>query len=313
MPSSGSPRLPMNASQLKAHAALLIVALLYGANYLIAKRVMNDEFISPLGFVLLRILMATALFWLVSLFSIREKIERGDWLLFAVCGLTGVAANQTLFFSGLELTTPIHASLIMTTNPVLVLVFSHFILHEMITSRKIAGIIAGCTGAVVLMLTGHSSASGQASLAGDAMVFANAASYALYLVLVKRLTSKYHPLTVVKIVFTIGLVYVIPIGYNQLSQVEWSSFTPAAWWAVVYVVLGVTFLAYLLNLVALRRVNPSTVSIYIYLQPLFASILSVMVGFETLDAVKIGCGLLIFLGVFLVSDIARKRPLTAGK
>ena len=302
----------MKKNNLFAHLALLAVALIYGTNYLVAKHVMNGEYMGPLGFVAVRVIMATIMFWAVSLFTTGERIARSDLPLVLLCGLTGVAINQTMFFSGLELTTPIHASLIMTTNPVLVLIFSHFLLHEKITSRKVLGIVMGCIGAILLITFGKEIGTGENTLMGDIMVFINAMSYGLYLVLVKRLTSRYSPLTVIRYVFTAGLLFVAPVGFGQLRVVEWHTFSPSVWAAVAYVVVFVTFLAYLLNIFALRQVNPSTVSIYIYLQPLFASILSTFFGMENLTPVKLLSGLLIFTGVFLVSDYGSKRRAKAG-
>lgn len=288
-----------------AHLALLIVAMIYGGNYLIAKYVMDGAYIKPLGFVLLRVIAGTSLFWLVSLFTAREKVRNSDWLMFGLCGLTGVAANQSLFFSGLDLTTPIHASLIMTTSPMLVLFFAFLILKEPITAKKILGIVTGCTGAVILMTLGKEVVVGNDYLVGDLMIFLNASSYALYLVLVKRLISRYTPLTVIKWVFTAGLLVVLPLGAKQVAIVDWSTFTTSTWLSVAYVLIGVTFLAYLLNIFALKQVSPATVSIYIYLQPLFASTLSVIFASEELSLVKVASGALIFIGVYLVSDWRR--------
>jgi len=302
-------RVVMKQTNLLAHLALLTVALIYGTNYLVAKHVMNGNYIGPLGFVAVRVVLATAMFWIVALFTSRERIAARDLPLVVICGLTGVAVNQSMFFSGLELTTPIHASLIMTTNPVLVLIFSHFILHERITSRKIGGIILGCIGAILLITFGKEIAAGENSLVGDIMVFINAMSYGLYLVLVKRLTSRYSPLTVIRYVFAAGMLFVIPVGIGQVREVSWDTFTPTVWAAVVYVVVCVTFMAYLLNVYALKQVNPSTVSIYIYLQPLFASVLSTFVSSEALTPVKVISALLIFAGVFLVSDYRGNRLL----
>lgn len=284
-----------------AHIALLFVALFYGGNYLIAKHVMNNSFIQPLGFVLLRVVVATGLFWLLALAIQPERIRRKDIPLFVLCGLTGVCINQTFFFSGLELTTPIHASLIMTITPLLVLLFSRLLIAEKVTIFKVTGVIIGCTGAVLLMTRGVDVHSGDGHLAGDALVLINATSYALYLVLVKRLTRKYRPLTVIRWVFSFGLIFVLPIGFHQLSVVEWHTFTTHAWLAVAYVLICVSFLAYLFNVFALRHVNPSTVSIYIYLQPLFAALLSVVFEMEVLTWIKVLAGVLIFIGVALVS------------
>jgi len=290
------------SSRVLAHLALFTVALFYAGNYLVAKLVMNDDFVGPLGFVLLRVSFATTLFWVISLFLRHERIERRDWWLFAICGLTGVAANQSFFLSGLELTTPAHASLIMTVSPILVLIFSYLILKDKITSRKIGGILLGCAGAIVLMTFGKEVAGSPDYLAGDIMVMLNATSYALYLVLVKQLTAKYMPLTVIKYVFSFGLLYVLPLGFRQVAEIEWHTFTSGTWMSVMYVLICVTFLAYLLNIYALRKVKPAIVGFYIYLQPFLATILSVMFDMEELSFAKVFSGILIFVGVYLVSD-----------
>jgi drug/metabolite transporter (DMT)-like permease len=299
------------STRLLAHLALFVVALFYAGNYLIAKMVMNDNFVGPLGFVLLRVSFATTLFWMISLFLRQERIERRDWTLFAICGLTGVAANQSLFMSGLELTTPAHASLIMTVSPILVLLFSYLILKDRITSRKIGGILLGCAGAVVLMTFGKEVVGSPDYLAGDIMVLLNATSYALYLVLVKQLTDKYMPLTVIKYVFAFGLLYVLPLGFMQVAAIEWYTFSTSTWLSVMYVLIFVTFLAYLLNIYALRKVKAATVGFYIYLQPLLATMLSVMFDMEELSFAKVFSGILIFIGVYLVSDFKIIAPLSA--
>jgi drug/metabolite transporter (DMT)-like permease len=217
-----------------------------------------------------------------------------------------------LFFSGLELTTPVHASLILTTSPILVLLFSNLMLKTPVTWRKVVGIATGFAGALALVGLGKQMGAGENILVGDLFILGNATAYALYLVLVKKLINKYPPLTVMKWVFTTGLIFVIPFGFGQLGEIEWSRFTAYTWGAVLYVIICVTFLAYLLNIYALQRVAPATVGFYIYLQPLLAAFMSAMVGMESIDAVKVISGVLIFLGVFLVSDIPLKPRKTAA-
>ena len=290
-----------------AHLALFTVAAFYAGNYLVAKSIMNDDFVGPLGFVLLRVSVATAMFWLLSLIVGIHPIERKDIGRFILCGLTGATANQSLFFMGLERTTPIHASLILTISPILVFIFSYLILHERITMRKIVGLTLGFAGAVVLVSFGKEVTGSPDYILGDAMVFLNATSYALYLVLVKRLINKYPPLTVIKWVFLFGLIFMVPLGLGEVTEIEWHTFTPNTWLGVAYVIICVTFLAYLLNIYALNRVTPSTVGFYIYLQPLLAAMLSVWVGMESLNPAKFMAGILIFSGVFLVSEI-KLRP-----
>ena len=289
-------------STIKAHLALFAVALIYGANYTIAKSVLDDGYIKPLGFILLRIATGILLFALVHRIFIRESIKRKDLPLLVLCGLFGAAINQMFFFMGLEKTTPINASLIMTTTPILVLLISSVMLKERITSRKILGILVGAIGAIILILYGQQINFNRNGMVGDFMIMINATSYAIYLVLVKYLMKKYHPITVVMWVFVFGAIFAIPFGIGQFNEIEWSSFTSWIWIAVAYVLIFTTFFAYLLNAYALKTVQASTVSIYIYLQPLLATLIAVLVSSDQLVPLKAVSGLLIFIGVYLVSS-----------
>ncbi|MCB9037230.1 MAG: EamA family transporter [Lewinellaceae bacterium] len=290
----------------KAHIALFLVALIYGANYTIAKVVM-DGYLSPLPFILLRAGSGAGLFWLFHQALVRERVERADFGRLALCGLFGVALNQMLFFTGLNWTTPINASLIMTTTPVLVLLASSILIGERITGRKLLGIALGAAGAILLIAYGERFSFGRQGFWGDLLVFLNACAFGIYLVLVKKLMAKYHPVTVVKWVFAFGLIFVLPFGGPGFLEVEWAQFTPAIWLAVAYVLLCTTFLAYLFNAYALSVVNPSVVSIYIYLQPLLATLIALAFGRDQLTAVKLLAALLIFSGVYLVSGLRWQR------
>ena len=290
----------LNNQNLKAHLALLGANVIYGVNYSIAKDVM-PEYIQPFGFIFCRVLGALILFWLFQLVVKTDKIERKDFLRLFVCGVFGVASNQLMFFYGLNLTTPINAAIIMTCNPILVLVFSAFLIKERITPYKVLGIFLGLAGAAGLILNKASLSIDSSNFIGDLFIFLNATSYAIYLVTVKPLMSKYSPLTVIKWVFLFGFLIVIPFGFTEFQSINWSSFNPSIWGAFVFVVVGTTFLAYLFNIYGLKRLNPSVVSTYIYSQPLIASLVALMMQKDDLDMVKIVSACFIFAGVYLVS------------
>lgn len=297
----------MSPQYWRAHLALFAVALIYGGNYIIAKEVMDEGYVMPLAFIFLRVSTATILFWIFHTVYVRERIQsKADWLRLAICGLFGVALNQMFFFSGLKLTYPINASLIMTTTPVLVLVVSALLIGERITPAKLIGIVLGGSGAILLIAFGRSLQFSADSFRGDLFVFLNASCYGIYLVLVKPLMKRYNAITVVKWNFTFGLLFVAPFGIPELSASNFSAFPVTVWLSVAYVLIFTTFFAYLFNAYALRVVNPSVVSIYIYLQPLLAAALSLMVGLEKLTPNKWLAGILIFTGVFLVSY--KKNP-----
>lgn len=289
-----------------AHLALTAVALIYGINYIVAKDVMAG-YLEPRGFILLRAIGAASLFWLFHRKAKSVRIERADWLRLAAAGFFGVAGNQILFFEGLNLTTPINASIIMTTNPIIVMVLSALILSERLTLAKIAGIILGAFGAIWLI-----SGRGEVDLLdsntsiGNLFVFLNATSYGIYLIVVKPLMAKYPPIQVIKWVFTFGLLYVLPIGGDQLVNAPWESWTTVISLEAGFVVLFTTFFAYLLNVYALKTVSSTTVSAYIYLQPLFASLFALSLGMDELSLRELGAAALIFIGVYL-ANFYRKR------
>ena len=285
---------------LTAHISLLIANLIYALNFTIAKDVMPN-FILPSAFILLRVIGALFLFSFSYFIFFFQKIEFKDILRFAICGLFGVAINQLFFFEGLNLTTPINAAIVMTTNPILVMLLSFIIVKEAISFRKILGITLGFVGASTLILSDGAIDLSSNNSAGNLFVFINATSYGLYLVIVKPLLNKYHPLTVLFYVFAFGLLFVLPFGYDDLTIVKWGTIPVNIYLEIIFVVICTTFIAYLLNSSALKTLTASTVSIYIYLQPILASLFAIFLGADFLDEKKIIASVLIFSGVYLVS------------
>ena len=283
-----------------AHAALLLVNLLYGINFLVAKEVM-PAYIGPSAFILLRVTGALFLFVLFYFSLSRERIQKSDLPRFVLCAITGVAANQLLFYEGLNHTTPINAAVIFTSNPILTLLVSALILRERLTPRKITGIVVGAGGAIALIVLSRGGVSFDAQTRlGNLYIILNALSYAVYLVLAKPLMKKYKPLTVITVNFCMGWFFVAPFGYNQFTHIHWETFTPFVWGALLFTVLGVTFIAYLFSIFALQRLTPSQVSIYVYVQPVTAGLLAVLLGKDALTWELIICSALIFAGVALV-------------
>lgn len=288
---------------------LIGAQLLYGANYTIAKEVM-PEFIQPFGFVLLRCLGAVSMFWTVSLF-VKEKLDLKDLPKLALCAVFGIVINQLMFFKGLSLTHPINAAVIMISTPILVLVMAAVIIKERITTKKALGIGIGMFGTLLILVMGKTLSFGSDTFLGDILILVNASSYGVYLVLISPIMKKYHPITVIKWVFLFGLIMVLPFGYSEFSQIEWSSFPPHVVWATVFVVVGLSFFAYLFNISALKYVSPSVVSTYIYLQPIIASTIAITMGKDQLSWIKVASALLICLGVYLVSSKSKLQ--LAGK
>ena len=295
----------MNNSNILSHLALLGATLCYGFNYNIAKDVMPD-YIEPYGFIVVRIIGAGILFWVLSLI-VKEKVEKKDYPVLILGGLFGVAINQMMFFKGLNLTTPINASIIMVSNPIIVLLVASIILKDKITSRKLIGVVLGAIGAVMLIAYGKKvSIDAPNTRIGNLLVLVNATSYGIYLIIMKPLMQKYHPFTIVKWVFLFGFFFVIPFGYEEFKAINWNTMPFDIYWRVAYVVVFTSFLAYLLNIFALKKLKPSTVSFYIYLQQVVTSIISISRGSDSLSALEIVSSLVIFYGVYLVSTKSKK-------
>ena len=284
----------------RAHLSVLFVNLLYAANFSIAKQVM-PEFIKPFGFIVIRVIPATVLFFLAAFLIPSEKIKKKDRNTILLCALFGVAINQLLFFKGLSLTSPINGALIMTTNPVLVLLMAAIILKEPVGWIKYIGITLGIAGAMLLILLGKNFNLQGGNTEGDLYIFLNSVSFAIFIILVKPLMLHYHPITVMKWTFFFGALMVLPFGYNEVTAVAWSSLTFNLWLCIVFVVVAVTFVAYLMNVFALRHLSPSVVSIYIYFQPVFATLISMALGEASPGWLHLASAALIFTGVYLVS------------
>lgn len=267
---------------------------------------MNAPSVSPMGMIFMRILTGAIVFSLVYLIFLREKIERSDLLLFTICALTGSALNMSLFFMGLNFTTPIHASLVMTASPVMVAVFSYFIIKEKLSKINLVGILLALFGAIYLIYE-PSMTMGKQTIMGDILVFLNGSSYALYLVFVKNLISKYHPFTILMMVFNLGFIMVLPFSIQDFNNIEWGSLDQNVIGSIVFVLIGTTCLAYFLNAFALKTVKSTTVASYIYLQPVIATIIAIFLKQDHLS-LKIGISAaLIFAGLYLVGKKNEKK------
>lgn len=285
-----------------ALVAAFIATSIYGITFTVAKDVMPLH-IKPFGFILVRVAVAATIFWILGSFFFKsESIDRKDFLSVFGAAVFGVAINMLAFFKGLSYTTPINAAVIMATAPIMVFVFSVFLLKEKIILRKIIGIGIGLIGTLILILYGQkSNVIGSNATLGNILVFLNATSYSLYLIIVRKLTQKYHPFTFVKWIYLIGIFLVLPFGFQELTEVQWQTFTFGIWWRIGFIVVLSTVVTYLFNLFALTELKPTTVGIFIYLQPVIATLYALSVGSDTLNTIKIIATLCIFIGIYLVS------------
>ena len=283
----------------KVHGSLFLVSLIYAATFSIAKEVM-PHYIKPMGLITIRVWGAVSLLWVTHFLFVKESIfGKKDFLMLLKCAVFGVAANMLLFFKCLAITTPINAAILMVTTPLFVAFFSFFLLNEKVTKLKVIGLCFGVFGAILLLL-GPSLSFNSSTLWGDLMVMTNAIIYAYYLIIAKPLLHKYSPLTVIKWTFFFGGLLVIPFGFTELKEVQWQAIPNSIWSAIIFLIIGATFITYVLNAWALRNANATLVGAYIYLQPVLATIIAVSMGKDSLTLPKVLFSLLIFTGVYLV-------------
>lgn len=281
-----------------------IVSVIYGVTFTIAKDVM-PQYVDAYGFILMRVGGSVLLFWLTWLFMPKEKIALNDFPRIVATAFFGVAFNMLTFFKGLSLTSPISAAVIMVSTPMIVLVLSALLMKERMKKRMVLGIVLGLLGTSFLILYGKSIGNASNAGLGNFLVLVNAISYGFYLIIVKKLMHTYHAFTFVKWIYLFGFLMVLPFGWGEFSAVNWVLVPESVYWKIGFVVVISTFLTYLLNLLSMKELKPTTVAVFIYLQPLFASIFAIGLGKDELNWVKIAAATLIFAGVYLVTMKSR--------
>ncbi len=274
---------------------------IYGLNHTIAKGVM-PHYVQPFGFIVLRVVGAAILFWLISPLGPKERIAKKDYLRLLICALLGMGLNMLVFFKGLSLSTPINSAVLVTTTPIIVLILSAVLLKEKIMGRKILGIGIGLLGALGLILLGKEIRQDAPNiLLGNFFILMNSLFYGSYLVLVKVLLSKYHPFTFMKWLFSLGVLICLPFGFEEFSQITWASLPAEAYWGIGFVILGTTFCTYLFNIFALTQLKASTLSAFVYIQPVLGIGYAIFTGQDKLTLVKVIAASLVLSGVYLAS------------
>ncbi|HEX7844197.1 MAG TPA: DMT family transporter [Chitinophagaceae bacterium] len=290
----------------KAHIAVLFTNIFFASNFSLVKHI-SPSVVGPYGLNLIRVGVSFLLFWLLWLTgksirpdeTVSARIKKEHWWRFILCGFTGVAINQMLFIKGLTMTSTIHAALLMLCTPLLITLLAFWMLKEKMTIAKLLGLTLGICGAVLLISSKEKT--GTASLTGDLLIILNAISYTIYFILVKPLMVVYSPLHVIRWVFTFGLIMIIPFCWTQYWAIDWTAFDWSHIAALGFIVICGTFLAYSFNIYAIRHLGAGTTGAYIYTQPVFATVIATIFLKEQFSLAKMIAGLLIFIGVFLVS------------
>jgi len=285
-----------------AHTALLFTNIFFAINISAVKHLTNNHLVQAFGLNVVRIGISALLFWVMYLVKpVSIKIEKQDRMRLFLCALAGIAINQLLFIKGLSLTYPIHASLLLLITPILIVIIAAWVLKEKLGFLKLTGLALGILGALVLIVAKGSSGDAADVLLGDLFIIINAISYTIYFIIVKPLMVKYNAVVILRWVFTIGLLLVLPFGWVEFMQIPWQSYTAIDITSMALIVVTGTFLAYLFNLYGIKILGASVAGFYIYTQPVFAALIAMLFLHEQLEMYKIVAALLIFTGVYLAN------------
>ena len=292
----------------KAHLSLLGTNIFFAINYTAVKFIIGGGFIKPFALNIVRVGITASLFWIMFFIGKKTaRIEKKDYKTFFLAALMGIAINQLLFIKGLSLTWSIHASLLMLVTPIIITFIAAWLLKERLTLNKVAGLALGVAGAAVLILAKERTGNASEVLLGDILIILNAVSYAFYFIIVKPLMKDYDAMQVLRIIFTIGFFIMLPFCFSEFNQIPWHLFGIKEFSVLSLIVIGGTFLAYILNIYGLKVLGASIAGAYIYSQPLFAAAIAVFFLGEQITLYKIVAGLVIFCGVWL----ANKQPKNA--
>lgn len=274
---------------------------IYALNHTIAKGVM-PHYVQPFGFIIFRVAGAALLFWIISFWGPKEKIEKKDYKRMLLCSILGMGINMLVFFKGLALSTPINSSVIVTTTPIIVLILSAIFIKEKISGRKILGIAVGLLGALGLILFSTEIRQDAPNIPlGNFLILMNCVCYGSYLIAIRPLLNKYHPFTFMKWLFTLGIFLVVPFGYKEFAEIDFVNLPTEAILSIVFVVVGTTFCTYLFNIFALTQLKATTLSAFVYVQPLIAILYATATGKDSLTTLKILAACLVLVGVYLAS------------
>ncbi len=283
--------------------------IMWGMMSPISKFVLAAGLVSPLLLTQFRVVGAALLFWVAGLFTPKDKVPFPDILRMAGAACLAIVFNQGSFIFGVGLTSPSEASIITTTMPMWVILLSWLFLGDSITGKKFAGLLLGASGALILVLNAKGSGvEGDNPTLGDILVLTAQLSYALYLTIFKNFIRKYSLITLMKWMFLFASIAMSPALFHSIPETMWSQIDTLQWCAVAYVVVGGTFLAYILSTAGQKVLSPSVVGMYNYVQPIVASMLGIAIGLDNFNFPKAIAIVLIFSGVYLVTkSVALKQ------
>lgn len=305
----------MKSDLLKGHIAMLLANFFWGCMAPASKMILSSGTINPISLTTFRMLGAAILFWMASIFTKKEKVSTEDLLQLFFAALFGIVFNQGLYIFGVSMTSPINASIVATSSPIITMIIAAFYLKEPITGKKILGIFIGATGALTLIMSASQGVGSGVSgnTWGDICCLIAQFSFSIYVVVYKGLISRYSPVTLMKWMFTYSAICTIPFSYNSIEAIDFISLSPMIFFNIGIVVVGGTFIAYLLLPIGQKILRPTVMTMYNYMQPIIASIITVVSGLDKFGIMKGVAIALVFSGVYIVTKSKSRSQMEAAQ
>lgn len=288
---------------ISGHLACFAAYAIFGINIIVCKDLTGGHLISPIAIFTLRSLGAGLIFWLLSLFMPAEKVDKQDYLKIFAAAFLGYFLTQLSFLMAIPDVTPMHCSIISSMSPIYTMFIAAIVLKEPLSYQKAGGVFLSLCGIVFLILNNSNGGSGvtESKLSGILLMFVNSLSFSLYLGIFKPVIAKYSVVTFMKWIFLFSALMSLPLSFREVFSLSWTQIPPAQMWELGYLIVFATFFAYFLIPYGQKRIRPTLVSMYSYIQPIIATVISIIIGMDILTWQKLLAAAMVFGGVIIVS------------
>ena len=285
------------------HLACFAAYAIFGINIIVCKDLTGGHLISPIAIFTIRSLGAGMIFWLLSLFIPAEKVDKQDYLKIFAAAFLGYFMTQLSFLMAIPDVTPMHCSIISSMSPIYTMFIAAMVLKEPLSYQKAGGVFLSLCGIVFLILNNSNGSSGvtESKLSGILLMFVNSLSFSLYLGIFKPVIAKYSVVTFMKWIFLFSALMSLPLSFREVLSLSWTQIPPAQMWELGYLIVFATFFAYFLIPYGQKRIRPTLVSMYSYIQPIIATVISIIIGMDILTWQKLLAAAMVFGGVVIAS------------
>ena len=292
----------MASDQLRGHLSVAAAYTIFGLNVVLCKDIANSQAVNPFVLFTLRAIGATAIFWLLSLFTPREKVQKGDLWQIALASFLGLFLTQTTFLVGITMATSIDCAIIGTLGPVFTMIFAFFFVGEPITGKKAGGVAVSLAGVLFLIFNSvHAGGASATTPLGIVLLLMNSLTFSMYLGIFRPLISRYSVVTFMKWAFLFSLLMSLPLSAKGLVTTNYAAIPVNVRWEIGYLIVFATVIAYYLIPYGQKYLRPTLVSMYNYLSPVIATVVSIWTGMDVITWQKVVAATAIVSGVILVS------------